>query len=305
MKILNLYTVVSLFIVLVGSVSCTKEKEILAQNEEYITLNARAMSGFGDDIQSRTVFIDDDKIPVVKWELGDEIYLGSIRGVPDDTSLSTLISDGKFSIFRCVDVNNSTGEATFRGTSIPENADMAVYTKIPEQVKKITNGKAGLSCPTCYVSPKNNGDLTHLSDNDMLVSQYVPGKPLNFYRVMWLGKFVITLPEGASGELGKLVVEGPRNLGIALPYTIKPNGAIQMNGGGDEKIEVDCKNLTLDDNNTVVVYSLLGKIGVNFGVQFSLEIGGKLYSKNLGEIGKPAEPNLAALFKVNLEEGNL
>lgn len=263
-------------LVAMSSTSCSKD-EIDVENGGIITLNVPAMPGFGEDAQSRIVFEDTGTKPIVKWVKGDEIYLGSINDVADNIDLKSLIDKGEFTTFRCVAVDEETGAATFQGTSIPADADMAVYSKIPDKViKGVKDGSPSISCSATAIVPKSNADLTHLAENDLLVARFdkttnkfiASTNPTNdnhkgqvFARVFGLYKFELTLPSGVSGTVKNLELSTVSTIGLSQPGKIDAKTDLPSASGTGNGYVVDCRNLTLQDNK-LVCYALAARKGL-------------------------------------------
>lgn len=274
--------------------SCSKDEAMDTNAGEMITLSVPAMPGFGD-VQSRTVFEDNGTKPIVKWVKGDQIYLGSIKDVDDNTKLESLIVSGEFTTFKCVAVNESTGAATFQGTSIPEDADMAVYSKNTGNVVKITDKNANaLSCDATNIAPKSNGDLTHLADNDLLVAAFdnetKTFKASNvdgyigdvFARIFGLYKFELTLPDGVTGDLGNLTLSMVSTTGVAKPYNIDVKTGLPSASGIGSEYKVDCSNLSLDGNKLVCYAFAARKSNLkNETLKLNLKVGDNTYGVDI------------------------
>lgn len=210
MRLKNIFKTVTMMTILTSVISsCSKEEINQNQNDKKIILNASAIQAFGEDIpESRTSFeipeVSTDLAPKVKWVIGDKIYIGSIKDIEDGKTLKELIDNGEFTTFECIEVNETTNVATFEGTSINNDADIAVYSQIPDKVIKATKVKNGTEyypALTCSVNEVPiSDDLSHLAKNDLLVSTFdVTDKKLNFGRYFGLAKFEFTFPTEVEG----------------------------------------------------------------------------------------------------------
>lgn len=295
MKMTKFFSVAALVGMLAMSASCSKDEAIETQDGEIITLSVPAMPGFDGDAQSRTVFTDNETEPTVKWEKNDIIYLGSIKDVEDGTTLQALITSNEFTAFTCTAVDETTGAATFQGTSIPTDADMAVYSRIPDKVTiSVTVDAIALNCPATAVAPKSNDDLTHLAENDLLVAGFdttsktfttsdvkgYQGKA--FARVFGLYKFELTLPTNTSGTLGNLTLTEVSFTGVSKPYTKDDKTGLPAASGTGSGYKVDCSNLTLQDN-VLTCYALAARKSnlKNKTLKLNLKVGEKNYSADI------------------------
>ena len=310
-----LFIVSTLLGVLTIATSCNRENLtndnkdgwVINGDENVITLTVPAMPGFGNEAESRTIFDDNGTKPSVKWVVGDPIYIGYINtATADKTLLEVLIKNGQFSEFKCTKVNTD-GTAIFTGTSIPDGADIAIYTKQPNKVMKwkqnVSNvSQLSIDSPCITTIPKGNGNLDHLAENDLLLARFnssdntfVEVDGVAFSRVFALGKFVMTFPAGTTGELGNFLslktTANPKAgaqlsmQGRILPYYNNTSGLSQVWGisSGNYEFQIDCRNLSIV-NNTVTLYSLIGISNNTFkgkNLIFNMEVGGKTYTASI------------------------
>lgn len=298
MNFRSLFIVSTLISTLSMGTSCSKEN-LKDSDENVITLTVPAMTGFDDGTPTRTIFDVEGTKPSVGWKEGDKIYIGTANNTTEDIgqSLQYLTEGGKFSVFNCTSVAGN-GSATFTGTSIPEGADIAVYTMHPENViKKYESNQIVFDAPCTTVAPKANGNVEHLGENDLLVASFdYETKSFKFgtgsysktafQRVFGLGHFILTLPEGASGTLGDFKclstgIDGFSSQSRVQLYILDGTGLPKITTSYTNFV-VDCSHLTIKDNK-VEFYSLLGinGSGKERNVQFSIEVGGITYTKTI------------------------
>ena len=333
MRIINFINIATVLCMLTFGVSCTKDNSVIESSDELITLDVPAMPEFSDDAQSRIVFADDGKRPSVSWKEGDLIHIGSIKEIPDNTTLKEMIVDGSFATFRCVTIDEEDGTATFIGTNIPENADIAIYSMHPENVTKVTAKSGGISTPAldafgAAVSPKKDDCFQHLSENDFLVAGFdsqsksfklgtegTLNENKSFARVFSIGKFVLKLPDGTSGNLGHFKSDptdkdnGVFSLspnGRILPYIPHKNTGLCTPSELYGKLDIDCSNLQIeeiDGKKTVIFYSFIGYSNntKDKTLGFSLQVGDKTYKKSIKGKGS-IFTNKAIQFNLSLEE---
>lgn len=286
MKITKELTSVFFMSLVLSITSCTKNDLSEIQDEDVITLNVPAMPGFGEDTSnSRTEYIDDGIKPSVKWVVGDKIYIGSLKnGVSNNTSLQTLIDNKKFATFECSSVDD-LGNALFSGTFIPDDADIAVYSGVPENVKKSSKDNIPrLSCP--YNVLKITDGFEHITKNDMFAAQFDRTNltfKTKFARTFGLIKFELKLPEGAIGDLGTLAISASDgveffpNTGVVEPYRLTSNNLPQTSNTGAGFYNIDCSGIKLN-KGVMNCYALIPAKSVS-GKQayISLEVGGVTY----------------------------
>lgn len=302
MKIKNIFKTLAMM-ALVLFASCSKEEINDSQNNGLITLTVPAIQGFGDEnVQSRTVFDLNGEIPKVAWEVGDIIYIGYINtdkgGGLGGKSLTYLKEEGLITEFKCMSVDEDTNIATFEGSSIVENANIAIYTKIPEKVTVYYKGtdQYGLKCNVNEVPI--SVDNSHLAGNDLLVSVFnTTDKKLNFKRVFGLVKFEFTFPEAVSGSgtfsCDQLKLTGTANIEIAT-------GKIGTANDGSLSISDISVN-----GNSITFYSLTPfvKITKNTPIIYNWEIGGKKYSATKTyEVDMRLQVNKATKISADLQE---
>lgn len=298
MNFRSLFIVSTLISALSMGTSCSKEN-LKDSDENVITLTVPAMTGFDDDTPTRTIFDVEGTKPSVGWKEGDKIYIGTAKDetVDINSSLKDLTDARKFSVFNCTSVADN-GSATFTGTSIPEGADIAVYTMHPENViKRYESSQIVFDAPCTTVAPNANGNVEHLGENDLLVASFdYDTKSFEFgtgtysktafQRVFGLGHFILTLPEGASGPLGDFKclstgINGFSSQSRVQLYKLDSTGLPNITVSYTDFV-VDCSQLTIE-NNKVEFYSLLGinGSGADKNVQFSIEVGGVTYTKTI------------------------
>lgn len=319
MNLRKIFSIATLMGVVILGTSCGKDNLGNDSDESVIALTVPAMPGFGDDAQSRTIFEDNGTRPSVKWEVGDPIYIGSTT--KDDTenkkTLKALTEEQKFSEFKCTEVN-ADGTAIFKGTFIPDGADIALYTKHPELVTKTYDKEqAAFDAPCTTATPKGNKSLDHLGENDLLVASFDSEtksfkmgtgsyKNKAFGRVFGLSKFVLTLPEGTVGELGKFrcLTTGTAKLsskGRVQIYKLHTNTGLPSLWGISGDYIIDCKNLKIE-NNKIEFYSLLGNGNISGKtLNFSLEVGEKTYYATV-TAGANITQALAVVINLNFTE---
>lgn len=302
MKTRHLLRIMAILAMIVICASCSDKEMIIPQNGEKITLTVPAMQAFGDDTpQSRTVFDVDGTAPKVRWLIGDTIYIGRMEsGIANATPLRQLINEGRFTVFVCKSVDNATNTATFEGTSIVRNANIAVYTQIPDKVSTSQKGEYfGLQCrvnevPIC-------DDLSYLAKNDLLVSTFnVSDKKLKFGRVFGLVRFEFTLPEEIHGT-GVFSCEQLRLMGRAYSQ-LTDDGYFKV----DNKSEPDLSISGISVNgNFVAFYSLVPsiKIEAETPVTYTFEMGEKKYYATKTYSNKVSiAGNSAVIIKADMRE---
>lgn len=329
MRKTNFFSMTALICLLTLGVSCSKDDTGVPPNDDSenpsdetgFTLTIPAMPAFSDNWYGTNQ--ENDERPYVGWEKFDRIFIGSIdETIEDNTSLQTLIEKGKFTGFICNSVNDD-GTATFVGENIPENANIAVYAGQPESVFKVTKtiGEANhlAFAASCNgVSPNTKSPYEHLKKNDFLVAGFdyekksiVFGKEnyegKAFGRAYALSKFVLTLPDGVSGTLGKfesIIInedEHPVKLsswGLIMPYNLNSETGIAETQYMTGDFVVDCSNLSMDGNR-VTFYSLIGPQNISGKkLNFSLRVGNNIYISNELQIPIDIVPDMAISLDV-------
>lgn len=341
MKMTRFLSVSILALLLVLGVSCSEDNSKIPSkddtenpsdggsdnsSEDEITINVPAMPGFGA-AWSR-VEIDVDK-PSVKWKVNDNIYIGSLNeDIEDYTSLQTLIEKGIFTVFTC-NVVNEDGSAIFKGKSIPENANLAIYAGQPSYVIKTVcqdagNANLALTASCIAEAPKGDTDFTHILENDLLIAGFdkennslIFGKENfsneAFGRTFAIGKFVLTLPAGATGDLGDFVSIKGKDATEAqltcstsiMPYNLDSNTGLAKTKDSDGVFVIDCSNLSLKNDGaykTVTFYSLIGQQQISGKkLNFSFKVGNITYNSTLDANMNISSPNMAIQFNLNFE----
>lgn len=328
MNLKKIFSFATLMSVVILGASCSKDNLVNDSDESVITLKVPAMPGFGDDAHSRTIFEDNGIKPIVKWKVGDPIYIGTVKDVADKTLFSALVEQGKFAEFKCTKVNED-GTALFEGTAIPTDADIAVYTKHLDKTMKWNqtvdgNKVPSIDNPCITTAPKANDNLEHLAENDLLLALFdsenktfkeIEG--VTFCRVHPLAKFIMNFPEGINGKLGYfLSVKGSGEnsqlsmKGRVLPYNMDKNTNLPtvwgVSSGPDLDFKIDCSNLTIE-NNTVTLYSLFGCTNTQFkgkNLTFTMEVGDKTYTASIKAADHLNRSNYAIRFNLNFTEVN-
>lgn len=310
MRLKNIFKTVTMMTILTSVISsCSKEEVIQQQENEKIILNASAIQAFGEDIpESRTSFeipeVSTDLTPKVKWVIGDKIYIGSIKDIEDGKTLKELIDNGEFTTFECIEVNETTNVATFEGTSINNDADIAVYSQIPDKVIKATKVKNGTEyypALTCSVNEVPiSDDLSHLAKNDLLVSTFdVTDKKLNFGRYFGLAKFEFTFPTEVEG-IGVFYCDELR-LTTRVFYQIV-EGYLNVDNINASKLRIENINIK---GNKITFYSFIVRLDINANtpVTYNIEIGDKRYSATKSYTDKMSIKGTSAFnIKADLKE---
>ena len=120
--------------------SCSKEEIKDTQDNGLITLEVPALQSFNGNgngqAQSRIAFDipADGSVPKVRWEVGDNIYIGKIDAdTKSGEILQNLITNGDFTVFTCTSVRGDN-KATFQGEKLVAGSNLAVYTEKPNKV---------------------------------------------------------------------------------------------------------------------------------------------------------------------------
>lgn len=301
MKTRNIFGTVAIMALAIFS-SCSKED--VKTNNDVVTLEVaglQQLNGESNQSQSRTSFELEGVAPKVKWIKGDEIYIGYINpklgaGKP----LTTFIGNENLIKFTCksVDENNV---ATFEGASIPDNANIAVYTLHPENVfnhyRSKGDGSYGVksSVNAVAIDGENN---THLAESDVLISKF-NNSVIKFQRMFALAKFDFTLPEVVTETTGtfscdrfKMQVRAAIPAASEEPIFIDNSGAFE--------------NITIPVNgNKISFYSLIPKVtikdeGNGTKITYTIKIGENTYTaeKDYGRV--EITPTSALEFKATL-----
>lgn len=288
-------------IIVIGS-SCSDEEIIIRQDGEKITLSVPAIQTLGDEApQSRTVFDVEGTAPKVRWLTGDTIYIGRMEsGTTNATPLRQLINEGRFTAFVCTSVDDKTNTATFEGTSIVGNSNIAVYTQIPDKVSTSQKGDYfGLQCKVNEVPICD--DLSYLAKNDLLVSAFnMSDKKLKFGRVFGLVRFEFTLPEEVQGT-GVFSCEQLKLMGRAYSQ-LTEDGYFKVDNKSEPNLSISGISVK---GKSLRFYSLVPSINIsaNTTVTYTLEVGEKKYYATKTYNDKVSiAGNSAVIIKADMKE---
>lgn len=311
MKTRNIFGTVAIMVL---AMFCSCSKEDVKTTNDAVVLEVpglQQLDGEGNQSQSRTSFELEGAAPKVKWIKGDEIYIGYINpksgaGKP----LTTFIDNENLIKFTCksVDENNI---ATFEGASIPDNANIAIYTLHPENVfnhYQTNDGNTyGVKSRANVVNIKD--DNSHLAENDLLVSVFnSTDRKLDFKRLFALAKFDFTLPESVTETTGTFSCDRFKLMARGAISVASPNDPIYIDNS--EKFE----NIVVPVNgNKISFYYLIPKVTIKNETKESNENYGKgtkiTYTIKIGENTYTAEkdygrveiiPTSALEFKATL-----
>ncbi len=313
MKTRNIFKAAAMM-ALVLFASCSKEEIKDSQDNGLITLTVPAIQGFGDEnAQSRIAFDipADGSVPKVSWEVGDIIYIGENKvDYAGKKTVQDLVDEHLFEPFECKEVIN--GKATFQGSILPANSNMAVYAE-KDNLKNVVAAKKdpniGFQCPV--IEPIND-DNSHLAKNDFLVSNFnteLENNGLKFTRAFGLVEFKFTLPQEEANAVGTFSCDNFR-LTARIYNQIDKNGWFSTDGDSKTKFKVD--NLKVGTDGTLTFYSLVPKINLknnpegsgNFpDVKYVFTIGDKTYTKTIN-YGRRVDiyPNKATKIAVDFTD---
>lgn len=293
-----------LAIMVVIATSCSDKEIMNSHDGERITLSVQAIQPLGSDsLHSRTVFDVGGTAPKVKWVTGDTIYIGQMEtGIANSTSLQQLINDGRLTAFVCKSVDDKTNIATFEGNTIPQNANIAVYTQIPDKVTKTQKGENfALQCKVNEVQVCD--DLSYLSRNDLLVSTFnISDKKLKFGRVFGLVRFEFTFPEYVQGY-ADFSCEQLKLIGRAYNQ-LTDDGYFKVDHKSEPNLSV--KGIPVN-GKSVTFYSLVPSIRIkeNTPVIYTLDIGEKKYCATKEyDNDVSIAGNSAVIIKAEMKEDN-